>query len=73
MSDGPRSVWLGGALRPAREAGVSVFDRGLTLGDGVFETVRARGSTRRTETRRCGGAQPWRYLSDGACRGRPGQ
>jgi branched-chain amino acid aminotransferase len=43
MPDGPRFVWLDGGLRPAGEASVSVFDRGLTLGDGAFETLRARG------------------------------
>lgn len=34
-------VWLDGALVPASEASVSVFDHGLTVGDGVFETLKA--------------------------------
>jgi branched-chain amino acid aminotransferase len=33
-------VWLNGALVPAVEARVSVFDRGILLGDGVYETLR---------------------------------
>jgi branched-chain amino acid aminotransferase len=39
---GPRTVWVNGRLRPADEAHLSVFDRGFQLGDGVFETLRAR-------------------------------
>lgn len=35
-------VWLSGTLVPEPEARVSVFDHGLTVGDGVFETMRAR-------------------------------
>lgn len=34
------SVWMDGALVPAAEARVSAFDHGLTVGDGVFETMR---------------------------------
>ncbi|MEU9504114.1 aminodeoxychorismate lyase [Streptomyces sp. NPDC048196] len=34
-------IWLDGALRNAEDARVSVFDHGLTVGDGVFETVKA--------------------------------
>ncbi|MFD7837918.1 aminotransferase class IV [Streptomyces sp. NPDC059761] len=34
-------IWLDGALRDADSAQVSVFDHGLTVGDGVFETVKA--------------------------------
>ncbi|MGV3759517.1 MAG: aminotransferase class IV [Actinomycetota bacterium] len=34
-------VWIDGALIPAGEARVSVFDHGLTVGDGVFETLKA--------------------------------
>lgn len=33
-------VWINGELRPAAEAAVSVFDRGLLYGDGVFEGLR---------------------------------
>ncbi|MES4903775.1 MULTISPECIES: aminodeoxychorismate lyase [unclassified Streptomyces] len=35
------AIWLDGALREADSAQVSVFDHGLTVGDGVFETVKA--------------------------------
>ncbi|MFJ4004681.1 aminotransferase class IV [Streptomyces sp. NPDC090023] len=35
------SIWLDGALRDATTASVSVFDHGLTVGDGVFETLKA--------------------------------
>lgn len=34
-------IWVNGGLRPADEARVSVFDHGLTVGDGVFETAKA--------------------------------
>lgn len=37
-------VWIDGALVPAAQARVSAFDRGLLLGDGVFETIRAVGA-----------------------------
>ncbi|MGW0365964.1 aminotransferase class IV [Streptomyces sp. NPDC002990] len=33
-------IWLDGALRDADSARVSVFDHGLTVGDGVFETLK---------------------------------
>ncbi|MEU5808412.1 MULTISPECIES: aminotransferase class IV [unclassified Streptomyces] len=36
-------IWLDGALRDAESARVSVFDHGLTVGDGVFETLKAEG------------------------------
>jgi branched-chain amino acid aminotransferase len=39
MADG--SVWLDGELVPAGQAVVSIFDHGLTVGDGVFETLKA--------------------------------
>ena len=39
MADG--SVWVNGSLVPADGATVSVFDHGLTVGDGVFETLKA--------------------------------
>lgn len=43
MSDlGPRHVWVDGAVRPADGTHLSVFDRGFQLGDGLFETLRAR-------------------------------
>ncbi|MFD5537375.1 aminotransferase class IV [Streptomyces sp. NPDC127079] len=35
------SIWLDGRLQDVDTARVSVFDHGLTVGDGVFETVRA--------------------------------
>ena len=34
-------VWLNGALLPAADARIDPADRGFTLGDGVFETIRA--------------------------------
>lgn len=34
-------IWLNGALYDPEQAKVSVFDHGLTVGDGVFETVKA--------------------------------
>ncbi|WP_329407997.1 aminodeoxychorismate lyase [Streptomyces sp. NBC_00704] len=34
-------IWLDGALRDGATARVSVFDHGLTVGDGIFETVKA--------------------------------
>ena len=44
MSDlSRRHVWVDGALMPADARHLSVFDRGFQLGDGVFETLRARG------------------------------
>ena len=35
-------LWLNGTLRSAAEARIDPADRGLTLGDGVFETIRVR-------------------------------
>ncbi|MEW5991304.1 MAG: aminotransferase class IV [Chloroflexota bacterium] len=43
MTEGPRHVWVDGAILPADGAHVSAFDRGFQLGDGIFETLRARG------------------------------
>ena len=42
-ADRPGHVWVDGVLAPAGEPHVSAFDRGFQLGDGVFETLRARG------------------------------
>ena len=36
-------VWLNGALLARDEARISPADRGFTLGDGLFETMRAVG------------------------------
>ena len=36
-------VWLNGSLLDEDEARVSVFDHGLTVGDGVFETLKTYG------------------------------
>ncbi|WMX47934.1 aminotransferase class IV [Streptomyces roseicoloratus] len=39
-------LWVNGALHDAETARVSVLDHGLTVGDGIFETVKAeRGET----------------------------
>ena len=38
-------VWINGERRADEGPHVSARDRGLTLGDGVFETMRARGGT----------------------------
>ena len=44
MSDpGPRYVWVDGVVRPAAGLHLSVADRGFQLGDGIFETLRAKG------------------------------
>lgn len=43
MTAGPRHVWVDGAVLDAEVAHLSVFDRGFQLGDGIFETLRARG------------------------------
>ena len=34
------AVWINGALIPDNEARISIFDHGLVVGDGVFETVK---------------------------------
>jgi branched-chain amino acid aminotransferase len=36
-------IWLNGALLDESQARISVFDHGLTVGDGVFETVKVTG------------------------------
>jgi len=38
----PRHVWVNGRLLPSAAPHLSAFDRGFQLGDGVFETLRAR-------------------------------
>jgi branched-chain amino acid aminotransferase len=38
----PGHVWVDGKVLPAGATHLSVFDRGFQLGDGVFETLRAR-------------------------------
>jgi branched-chain amino acid aminotransferase len=43
MTEEARWVWLDGELLPVDGRHLSVFDRGFQLGDGVFETLRARG------------------------------
>ena len=40
---GPRFVSVDGQLLPADGPHLSAFDRGFQLGDGIFETMRARG------------------------------
>jgi branched-chain amino acid aminotransferase len=41
----PGHVWVDGTIQPADGAHLSVFDRGFQLGDGIFETLRARGGS----------------------------
>ncbi len=36
-------VWINGELLPDNEARISVFDHGLVVGDGVFETIKVAG------------------------------
>jgi branched-chain amino acid aminotransferase len=43
VTDRPTHVWVDGRLEPADGPHLSVFDRGFQLGDGIFETLRARG------------------------------
>jgi len=43
MSEIPPYVNLNGAIVPAAEARVSIFDHGLLYGDGLFETLRVNG------------------------------
>jgi branched-chain amino acid aminotransferase len=38
----PRFVWVDGSVRSAEGTHLSVFDRGFQLGDGIFETLRAK-------------------------------
>src|SRR5260370_42496780 len=37
------AVWMNGDLFPDDDASVSVFDHGLVVGDGVFETIKVAG------------------------------
>ena len=39
---GPKFVWINGEVLPADACHLSVNDRGFQLGDGIFETLRAR-------------------------------
>jgi branched-chain amino acid aminotransferase len=39
----PGHVWVNGAIVAADEPVLTAFDRGFQLGDGIFETLRARG------------------------------
>ncbi len=39
---GPRHVWVDGRIVAAEAPALTAFDRGFQLGDGVFETLRAR-------------------------------
>ena len=43
MGTAPRHVWVDGRVVEATEPVLTAFDRGFQLGDGVFETLRARG------------------------------
>lgn len=38
-------VWINGALFPDKDARISVFDHGLVVGDGVFETIKVADGT----------------------------
>ncbi|MEU8568393.1 aminodeoxychorismate lyase [Streptomyces pathocidini] len=44
-------IWLDGALRDIDAARVSVLDHGLTVGDGVFETIKVSGGVSFAMTR----------------------
>jgi branched-chain amino acid aminotransferase len=48
------TVWLNGTLLADADARVSVFDHGLTVGDGVFETVKISGGVPFALTRHLG-------------------
>jgi branched-chain amino acid aminotransferase len=43
MGTTPHHVWIDGRLVDAAEPVLTAFDRGFQLGDGIFETLRARG------------------------------
>ncbi len=38
-----RLLWVNGELSPVGESVLDPLDRGIILGDGLFETMRARG------------------------------
>ena len=38
----PRHLWIDGVVVDAEGLHLSAFDRGFQLGDGIFETLRAR-------------------------------
>lgn len=38
-------VWLNGKLFKESDARICITDRGLTLGDGILETIKAVGTT----------------------------
>ncbi len=42
IGPGPKFVWINGEVLPADACHLSVNDRGFQLGDGIFETLRAR-------------------------------
>lgn len=44
MTTIPRHAWVDGRIVDASEPVLTAFDRGFQLGDGVFETLRARGA-----------------------------
>ncbi|MBO2450856.1 aminodeoxychorismate lyase [Actinomadura barringtoniae] len=43
MTTGQGKIWINGELHDPENAKVSVFDHGILVGDGVFETVKATG------------------------------
>jgi branched-chain amino acid aminotransferase len=43
VTGAPEHVWVDGRVVTAGGAHISAFDRGFQLGDGIFETLRARG------------------------------
>ena len=45
MGDALPALWVNGARQPSAGPHLSARDRGLTLADGVFETMRAQGGT----------------------------
>jgi branched-chain amino acid aminotransferase len=51
MAEASGVVWLNGALLPAPAARIDPADRGLLLGDGVFETLAVRGGAVRDVAR----------------------